>query len=83
MPSSAACTTGVCTPGIEFKQYGVALSFTPVVLADNRISIRVATDVTEIDPQQSFNFRSAPPRSPCRARGSAARRRRWNCPPAA
>ncbi len=56
VPSSAACTTGVCTPGIEFKQYGVALSFTPVVLADNRISIRVATDVTEIDPQQSFNF---------------------------
>ncbi len=56
VPSSAACTTGSCTPGIEFKQYGVALSFTPVVLADNRISIRVATDVTEIDPQQSFNY---------------------------
>lgn len=56
VPSSASCTTGSCTPGIEFKQYGVALSFTPVVLADNRISIRVATDVTEIDPQQSFNY---------------------------
>ena len=27
-----------------------------MVLADNRISIRVATDVTEIDPQQSFNY---------------------------
>lgn len=56
VPSSAACSTGSCTPGIEFKQYGVALSFTPVVLADNRISIRVATDVTEIDPQQNFNY---------------------------
>ncbi|MDP4005478.1 type II and III secretion system protein family protein [Methylobacterium sp. NEAU K] len=57
VPSSAACAVGgVCTPGITFKPYGVALSFTPVVLADNRISIRVATDVTEIDPQQSFNY---------------------------
>ncbi|MDP4022788.1 type II and III secretion system protein family protein [Methylobacterium sp. NEAU 140] len=57
VPQSAACTTaGGCIPGIGFKQYGVALSFTPVVLADNRISIRVATDVTEIDPQQNFNY---------------------------
>lgn len=57
VPSSAACTVGgVCTPGITYKPYGVALSFTPVVLADNRISIRVATDVTEIDPQQNFTY---------------------------
>ncbi len=56
VPSSASCTIGACTPGITYKPYGVSLSFTPVVLADNRISIRVATDVTEIDPQQSFNY---------------------------
>ncbi|MHB2210414.1 type II and III secretion system protein family protein [Methylobacterium sp. CM6257] len=57
VPSSASCAVGgLCTPGITYKPYGVALSFTPVVLADNRISIRVATDVTEIDPQQSFNY---------------------------
>ncbi|KAA0122041.1 type II and III secretion system protein family protein [Methylobacterium sp. P1-11] len=57
VPSSATCAVGgVCSPGITYKPYGVALSFTPVVLADNRISIRVATDVTEIDPQQSFNY---------------------------
>jgi pilus assembly protein CpaC len=57
VPSSASCAIGgLCTPGITFKPYGVALSFTPVVLADNRISIRVATDVTEIDPEKSFNF---------------------------
>ncbi|MFD0935519.1 type II and III secretion system protein family protein [Methylobacterium trifolii] len=57
VPTSAACTTGTaCTPGITFKPYGVALTFTPVVLAENRISIRVGTDVTEIDPQTSFNY---------------------------
>ena len=58
VPSAASsCVGGICSaPGITFKPYGVALSFTPVVLADNRISIRVATDVTEIDPQNSFNY---------------------------
>ena len=57
VPASATCAVGgVCSPGITYKPYGVALSFTPTVLADNRISIRVATDVTEIDPQQSFNY---------------------------
>jgi pilus assembly protein CpaC len=56
VPASASCTIGSCTPGITYKPYGVALSFTPVVLADNRISVRVATDVTEIDPQQSFSY---------------------------
>lgn len=57
VPASASCPVGgACTPGITYKPYGVALSFTPVVLADNRISIRVATDVTEIDPQQSFEY---------------------------
>ncbi|MGU3387894.1 type II and III secretion system protein family protein [Methylobacterium sp. D53M] len=57
VPASATCAVGgVCSPGITYKPYGVALSFTPTVLADNRISIRVATDVTEIDTQQSFNY---------------------------
>ncbi|MBP1180572.1 pilus assembly protein CpaC [Methylobacterium sp. PvR107] len=57
VPSSASCAVGgFCTPGITFKPYGVSLSFTPIVLADNRISIRVATDVTEIDQQSSFSY---------------------------
>ncbi len=58
VPSNASsCVGGICPPpGIAFKPYGVALNFTPVVLADNRISIRVGTDVTEIDPQTSFNY---------------------------
>lgn len=57
VPASATCAVGgVCSPGITYKPYGVALSFTPTVLADNRISIRVATDVTEIDTQQSFSY---------------------------
>ena len=33
---------------IEFKQFGVALRFTPVVLSDGKISLRVAPSVSEI-----------------------------------
>lgn len=61
VPATLACVQGtgtnqICTPSIAFKPYGVSLTFTPVVLAENRISIRVGTDVTEIDQQNSINI---------------------------
>ena len=37
---------GVVT--IEFKKFGVSLSFTPVILAGNRISMRVAPEVSQL-----------------------------------
>ncbi|HEY0270904.1 MAG TPA: type II and III secretion system protein family protein [Sphingomonas sp.] len=37
---------GVTT--IEYKQYGVSLSFTPTVLADGRISMRVRPEVSQL-----------------------------------
>jgi pilus assembly protein CpaC len=40
---------------IEFKEFGVALSFTPIVLSDGRISLRVAPSVSNIT-----EFRSGP-----------------------
>jgi len=42
-------TLGTAT--IEFKSYGVSLSFTPVILADGRISLRVAPEVSELTTQ--------------------------------
>jgi pilus assembly protein CpaC len=33
---------------VEWKQYGVGLAFTPVVLADGRISMRVRPEVSEL-----------------------------------
>jgi pilus assembly protein CpaC len=33
---------------VEFKQYGVGLAFTPVVLADGRISLRVRPEVSQL-----------------------------------
>jgi pilus assembly protein CpaC len=37
--------------GVEFKQYGVSLAFTPTVLADGRISMRVRPEVSELTSQ--------------------------------
>ncbi|MBO9575939.1 MAG: type II and III secretion system protein family protein [Sphingobium sp.] len=34
---------------IEYKQYGVSLAFTPTVLADGRISMRVRPEVSQLD----------------------------------
>ncbi|MCU4181480.1 type II and III secretion system protein family protein [Bosea sp. BH3] len=38
-----------CTYQIEYRPVGVALNFTPIVLSDNKISMRIATEVTELD----------------------------------
>jgi pilus assembly protein CpaC len=37
------------TNTIEFKDYGIGLSFTPTVMDGNRISLKVATEVSELD----------------------------------
>jgi pilus assembly protein CpaC len=36
---------------IEFKPYGVSLNFTPTVLAENRIALNIATEVSELSRQ--------------------------------
>ena len=47
---------------IEYKQYGVGLAFTPIVLADGRISMRVRPEVSELSAEGSVRlngFRSS------------------------
>jgi len=41
---------------VEFKQYGVGLAFTPVVLADGRISMRVRPEVSELSDAGSVKI---------------------------
>jgi len=41
---------------IEYKQYGVGLAFTPVVLADGRISMRVRPEVSELSSEGSLRL---------------------------
>ncbi len=41
---------------IEYKQYGVGLAFTPIVLADGRISMRVRPEVSELSTEGSIKL---------------------------
>ena len=53
IPQSQSCSGSICTISVAFKPYGVGLNFTPVVLGEGRILLRIATEVTEVDPTQS------------------------------
>ena len=47
--ASSGTGSSICTPTVTYKQYGVALGFTPIVLTQGRISLHVSTEVNEID----------------------------------
>ena len=44
---------------IEFKQFGVGLSFTPVVLSAGRISLQVSTEVSELTNTGAFTLQGS------------------------
>jgi pilus assembly protein CpaC len=48
--NSCTTTNGIstCSPTINFKKFGVGLNFTPVVLAEGRISMKVMSEVSEL-----------------------------------
>jgi pilus assembly protein CpaC len=61
IPKSQDCATDAvgrrtCTIGVEHKPFGVTLTFTPLVLSENRISMRVNTEVTELDFENTIRF---------------------------
>ena len=49
-------STGLGQVSIEYKQYGVSLSFTPIVLANGRISMRVRPEVSELTNEGSVRL---------------------------
>jgi pilus assembly protein CpaC len=71
----------VCQPSITFKKFGVSLNFTPVVLSEGRISIKVMTEVSDLSSQNSLTISVRTRRFPRSA--PAAPRRLWKFPPAA
>jgi pilus assembly protein CpaC len=58
IPGGYACdpTTHVCTTQINFKKFGISLNFTPVVLTEGRISLRVMTEVSELSNDNSITL---------------------------
>ncbi|WP_343698233.1 type II and III secretion system protein family protein [Caulobacter sp.] len=43
---------------IEFKPYGVGLAYTPVVMSGGRISLKIATEVSELTNLGAFSLKS-------------------------
>jgi pilus assembly protein CpaC len=54
--SAQGGASGPCSPSISFKKFGISLNFTPVVLTEGRISLRVMTEVSEIALDNSITI---------------------------
>jgi pilus assembly protein CpaC len=60
IPTGVSCqtsTTGVisgCVQTVSFKKFGISLNFTPVVLSEGRISLRVMTEVSEVSTENAL-----------------------------
>ena len=61
VPAGYSCdpVTHVCTTQISFKKFGISLNFTPVVLTEGRISLRVMTEVSELSNDNSITLTQA------------------------
>src|SRR5208282_2411688 len=57
-PTSTAGVAGpsTCQPSIQYKNFGVALNFMPVVLSGGRISLNVTTDVSDLSTTNALNI---------------------------
>jgi len=58
VPAGYTCdpTTHSCQLGIMFKKFGVGLNFTPVVLSQGRISLKVMTEVSELSSEGALTL---------------------------
>ena len=60
IPTGVSCqptagnVIGSCTQTVSFKKFGISLNFTPVVLTEGRISLRVMTEVSEISTENAL-----------------------------
>ena len=41
---------------VEFKKFGVGLAFTPTVLSDGQINLKIDPEVSELDPSNSVTM---------------------------
>jgi pilus assembly protein CpaC len=58
IPAGYSCdpVTHVCTTQIQYKKFGISLNFTPVVMTEGRISLRVMTEVSELSNDNSLTL---------------------------
>jgi pilus assembly protein CpaC len=55
-PTTSAGTVQQCQLSVSYKKFGISLNFTPVVLAEGRISLHVMTEVSEISSENAVNL---------------------------
>jgi len=62
VPGGFTCDpiTHICQVAVQFKKFGVGLNFTPVVLSDGRISLKVMSEVSELSNENSLTLVSGP-----------------------
>jgi pilus assembly protein CpaC len=58
IPVANNVNNGIDTVTVEFKNYGVQLSFTPTVFSDGRISLQVAPQLSQLTSANSFTSSS-------------------------
>jgi pilus assembly protein CpaC len=77
IPNGLSCDTTksppICQPQISFKKFGVSLVFTPVVLSEGRISLRVMTEVSDLSTENSMTI-SVPNSTPLTVPSISTRR---------
>src|SRR3954464_3002735 len=61
IPAGYSCDplTRACSTQISFKKFGISLNFTPVVLTEGRISLRVMTEVSEVSNDNAITLNQA------------------------
>jgi len=59
VPAGQSCDpNGGCQIQVEFKEFGISLDFTPIVLSEGRISLKVATEVSELSSEGAIRLTS-------------------------
>jgi pilus assembly protein CpaC len=60
IPNGLSCDTTksppLCQSQIDFKKFGVSLVFTPVVLSEGRISLKVMTEVSDLSTENAITL---------------------------
>jgi len=58
IPKGYTCDpiTHVCQTQVDFKKFGITLNFTPVVLSEGRISLRVMTEVSDLSNDNALTL---------------------------
>jgi pilus assembly protein CpaC len=61
VPSGYSCdpVTRSCQISVSFKKFGVGLAFTPVVMSEGRISLKVMTEVSELSNEGALTLAQA------------------------